>query len=299
MNNLNNLYIPPHKHHNAIYNNKKNIKNSIGIACCKKNKILLVCRRISYAYLDLVLGKYNIYNLSKIKHMFNNMTAREHCELLTKNFDRVWWDATHLKLESQLYESKKRIFTDVFGDEFKNGRYDISNIIKESTPIHMLWEIPKGKAKNCESDINAAVREFKEETNIDKKKYHIIFKPINYSYEENNTIYSINYYPAALIGDHIPKIATDNPAQTYEICDIRWMDLQTIKNLCSNRLYKLSVNIISVYRAFLKLSNTKVDAQQSLRIAEFRHRLNSEDLHKDDFENQTDNNHDQFANIYQ
>ena len=274
------------------------IKTSIGIACCKQNKILLACRRISYAYLDLILAKYPMHNISKIKYLLANMTSREHYNLITREFDKIWWDATHLDIieNNKLYMKKKSIFETMFGTQSRAGIYDLINLIQSIQPINSLWEIPKGKAFKNETDINAAIREFEEETNIPKKKYQIIFQPINYSYQDNNITYSINYYPAALLSNFIPYIAPDNLSQTFEICEIKWMDLQTIKILCPSRFYNLVHRIMKIYRSFLKQSNIIINVRQNLRIGELLHELDSANPHKDDCENQTDNTHYSIAN---
>ena len=70
-----------------IINSKYNsTKKSYGLMCFRytnKFEVLLVQRRISYGFYDFVIGKYNIQDMKKLTHLFNNMTNDEKITILS------------------------------------------------------------------------------------------------------------------------------------------------------------------------------------------------------------------------
>jgi 8-oxo-dGTP pyrophosphatase MutT (NUDIX family) len=219
-------------------------KYSIGVACFRKRsiddpyEILLVQKRVTYAFFDLIMGKYNARALSRIRFLIKNTTGEEQSELITKNFEILWWRATRTKKETNntFYLMKESKFMNTF-----TKIHDIENLISQSSCILQQWEIPKGKHNSKrETDINCAVREFEEETNISPDLYQIIFDPISYSFQENNCTYNIKYYPAKCY--NLPQLERINPnkkCQIFEIVDIRWMNINMVRVLGNNRLTKL------------------------------------------------------------
>ena len=70
-------------------------KKSYGVACCrfnKKNKlqILLIKKRYTYCFAAFVLGQYN-KNEKYLKFLFNGMTVQEKIDILSLNFDILWY----------------------------------------------------------------------------------------------------------------------------------------------------------------------------------------------------------------
>lgn len=220
------------------------IRRSIGIACCRKNitkEILLVQRRVTYAFQDLIFGRYKLKSISKIKYLIKNMTADEQSELITKQFDHLWWRAAHFLPTDNinLFNSKFEKFTNM------DNKYNLVSLIKESSCVQSLWEIPKGKHKSDkETDLNCAIREFEEETSVRKNMYRLIFNPVNYCYQENNTTYSINYYAAIALSNFVPRLHAER--QLCEVVDVRWMSLPMIKLLGNIRLYNLVKRIFRI-----------------------------------------------------
>ena len=235
--------------------NQKLHKKSIGIACCRRNnnqmEILLVQRRVTYAFQDLIFGKYKMKSINKIKFLIKNMTAHEQSELITRQFDILWWEASHFLPADNinLFTTKKNKFETVFGlpNSVIKPKYDLIKLINESSYASPYWEIPKGRHKsNKEADLNCAVRELEEETNICKSMYRLIFKSINYSYEENNIVYSIDYYPAIALYNFTPKLSVNKENQLCEVINTKWMSLNAIRMLDNRRLYNLVNRIFSV-----------------------------------------------------
>jgi hypothetical protein len=73
-------------------------KHSIGIICCKVNGIgamtyrapqcLFICKRYTYAYNSFVHGNYRIEDLPEL---FSKMTIDEKLDILSFNFDQIWY----------------------------------------------------------------------------------------------------------------------------------------------------------------------------------------------------------------
>jgi 8-oxo-dGTP pyrophosphatase MutT (NUDIX family) len=173
--------------------------------------------------------------LAKIKYLIKNTTAEEQNELLTKNFEMLWWRVTRYKKEDhpELYNTKREKFNTAF-----NILYDLNALISQSSHRLLYWEIPKGKHNSKrETDLNCAIREFEEETNIPKDMYKIIFNPITYSFQENNYIYNIKYFPAmCYYAPHNGHLTPTKNDQLCEIVDIKWMSMPMIRSLCDRRL---------------------------------------------------------------
>ena len=91
------------------------------------------------------------------------------------------------------------------------------------------WELPKGRRSSRERDIDCAIREFEEETDLNKSDYNIITNllPINEEYIGTNGVrYKHIYYYAMFIGDKELTINQDKYEQYSEISDMEWVHIQ-------------------------------------------------------------------------
>jgi len=72
-------------------------KQSIGIACCRYNpatskpEILLVQKRYSYNFQTFVFGYYHPNNNRNLKTLFDGMTLSEKMDILSGNYDYLWY----------------------------------------------------------------------------------------------------------------------------------------------------------------------------------------------------------------
>jgi ADP-ribose pyrophosphatase YjhB (NUDIX family) len=218
------------------YNNNKSIKNSnsYGIICCKKNKItqkneiLFIKKKNTYAYISFIKGIYTSeYDILKL---FNLMTLDEKLTILSFDFKLIWYKCflSYSEFDRKTIKLKKKF------DKLKNknnGEY-ITNLIKKSNNIDLIYEIPKGHINKNESNINAAIREFYEETHIHKGKYKILYdvKPFIYSFIDDNVKYNYFYYIAVMLDQsYIPRVNYNSEHMLYETCDIKFLSLDYIK----------------------------------------------------------------------
>lgn len=216
----------------------QNIKNMIE----NKLKFLMVCRKQSIGYIELIRGNYNLENYSDIgyiKNIFKLMTKHEIENIKTKDFDFLWNDLWILSDNSHKKEydnSKNKFHKLIEGVDiiYMNETYHIDldyfvlymdkETIKWNEPE---WEFPKGRRNIKEEDLPCAIREFEEETNFQNRDYKLLdLKPISEIFMGNNGInYKHTYYLAQslLDIDDIPKIDENNIYQKIEISDIQWL----------------------------------------------------------------------------
>jgi 8-oxo-dGTP pyrophosphatase MutT (NUDIX family) len=262
-------------------------KYSYGIALCRYNKeknnrieILLIKKRYTYQYYNFIYGKYNIKNKKQIQNLFDNMTYYEKIEILSFNFENMWYrlwlerpnkkiylenilnkksnndlniisnNNLNKKNVQKLYYKKKNIFE----KNFLNKKEELINYIKNSKSFDIMWEIPKGKKLRSlrENNIDCAVREFEEETNIKPNNYEILYdiNPIIEIIEDENVRYNHLYYIAKSNNNIKPKLKFDNFDQVKEISKIKWISLSELDFL------DLSKNINKILlKTFKKILN--------------------------------------------
>lgn len=223
------------------------VQKSYGIACFRKrynkygNELLFINKRLTYAFIAFVKGIYEKnLNDQSIMKLLNKMTVDEKIILKSLNFNIIWYkchlDKPDINQKTlNMYNKLKRKFENNF--MIDNGKKLIS-LIEKSTSVNLIWEIPKGHKNNKESDLNAAIREFYEETSISKYKYKILFnmKPLVYSFIDDNVKYIYTYYIAKLIDNHyIPYVKLNLKSVINETSDIKFLSINEMKVLINNR----------------------------------------------------------------
>lgn len=230
------------------------VKNSFGIALLRfnyiKNKyeILIVKKRVSYAFVDFVNGNY-IKNTDNLKFLFNNMSNDEKIDILRGDYDSLYYKV-FLQKPPQLYPiniyeqniqdyfdplhyyeiknflKKKSYFERLFNEN--NNEY-IKFLIRNTRNNSIIYEIPKGRLLRKEKPLDGAIREFYEETLIPKESYNIISpETITYTFVSNNVRYNIEYFVGFTNKQDDVKL-NFNMEQISEIDEIRWMGMDEIR----------------------------------------------------------------------
>jgi len=216
----------------------KKIKISAGIACCRYHKgqrqLLLVRKRYTYAFNDFVHGRYNSNCDSEIINILNQTTLEEKLEILSLNFNLLWhkiWLSDKPGINNVYFLARNK-FQHTFLED--NGAR-LRKLIGRAKNSQLLWELPKGHRINkYESEIECAVREFEEETGIQKKHYFIYpqFRRV-YSFIDANTKYVFIYYFALIKNEFIDickTICQQKLVKIYsEISDIQWASIEMIR----------------------------------------------------------------------
>jgi len=153
-----------------FYNCKRPI-TSLGLICYRINPLnnnyeyLLIQRKDSLGYVDFLRGKYNENNEFHLNNLFSEMTDNEIDNILNKSYDRLWNELWNKQHEPFDIKPKDKML------------YVIQNkhhlIIKKGWKLPE-WGYPKGRRNYKETDLECALREFKEETGYNTTNIKII-----------------------------------------------------------------------------------------------------------------------------
>lgn len=191
-------------------------------------QILMVRRKDSMAYMEFIRGKYDPNNSEYIKKLLQHMTIQEQSLIENQDFDTLWtklWGQGR-DVHSIEYQTSKSNFENI----------DKSKLISEakSTYVEPEWGFPKGRRSKGESDIDCAVREFWEETNISKDAYVVID---NIVFTEtfigtNNIKYKHIYYIAITKDSNLINLNQRlTNIQKREISAVSWKTLEQCKEI--------------------------------------------------------------------
>lgn len=219
-----------------------------------KIKFLLIQRKHSFSYVDFIRGKYNEKDLNDISNSLNLMSLEEITKIMDTNFDILWDDLWKKTSKHKAYQKEYELSKNKFN--YIKTNYKIINLINfdklYETPE---WGFPKGRRDKNETNINCAIREFKEETGIDDEKYTLLYRLSTVEesvYDAKNTLYKLVYYLAISHDEYTLKI--NNEYQQYEIGDMKWLTFEEVlpkirdyykeKITLLYKVYFLMINII-------------------------------------------------------
>lgn len=181
-------------------------------------KILMVHRKHSMAFTEFVRGKYEVSDLIFIQKLMTNMTFEEHSIIKNSEFQNVWtfhWGVGR-DHHSHEYETSKQKFITLDLSSLIIGGYSESE-----------WGFPKGRRQHRESDLNCAIREFGEETEITRESYTICKNLIlEESFKGTNGINYKHLYYIAISKETITPNSIMSREQEREICQVKWMSLK-------------------------------------------------------------------------
>lgn len=223
---------------------------SLGIACCRwagnTPQILLINKRLTYSFVVFVHGKYNSRH-DEIMRLFDGMTVEEKLDVRSLSFQqmwyRVWLDST--KCRSSYFLARNKFEATFLTD----GGDKLRRMLSRSKCARLMWEIPKGRKTNkYESDIQCAVREFHEETGIDKAEYQIYPRVCSDTFMSDGVQYKNIWFIAH--GPHVrAEIDFGLKDQIDEISDIRWMSIEQIREASSaGHLTAAAKSIFAAFR---------------------------------------------------
>jgi len=204
---------------------------------------LMIRRKNTFGFIDLIRGKYVHNNYDHLKIIFNEMSVEEKELILNNDFttlwNNMWGPVMSTQFKSEEASSSKKFESLKMGIETDYGLITLKKLIEESETawLETEWEFPKGRRNYMEKDLDCALREFEEETNI-SSSYININK--NIKFEEtyigsNNLLYKTVYYIAYIpfIPKKIYKYYPTNIRKKFvssEFYEIEWMEYQTAKD---------------------------------------------------------------------
>jgi 8-oxo-dGTP pyrophosphatase MutT (NUDIX family) len=227
---------------------------SYGLCCFKKIdnniKFLMVKRRNTYTYIEFLRGMYDIQDVDYLQKMFTKMSINEKKKILEKDFKTLWNDlwliGNHNKNKNKNEFYKGIIKFNILKKSYLNDHnqeISLKYLIKNSEKKYKMeeWYFPKGKKEylidNIETNIQASLREFCEETNIDKNLIKIYEKKIleESHLGSNNKYYKTIFYLSEYLGDDLNDVINKfknfkSSFQKTEIGNIKWIDISKLKN---------------------------------------------------------------------
>jgi 8-oxo-dGTP pyrophosphatase MutT (NUDIX family) len=184
-------------------------------------QFMLVKRRHSLNYIEFIRGKYDPNDIDNIKHMFSLMSIEEVKMIKTIEFNQLWnnlWmKKSHKKKYMTEFNQSKNKFNII-------KLYNMDDFISEYNETE--WEIPKGRKNSNEKNIDCAVREFREETNINYDDYIVIncVDPIHDNFiGTNGKNYRHIFYTSLINPDIMINDYHNNEIETIKWC--KWSEL--------------------------------------------------------------------------
>jgi 8-oxo-dGTP pyrophosphatase MutT (NUDIX family) len=207
-------------------------------------QFLMLRRKDSFGFIDFIRGKYSPYNIHQLKTIIDEMSVDEKERIITLSFETLWkqmWcesSTNNSQFKSEEIISKKKFDLLKEGVTILESKITLKDLVEMSKTrwIETEWEFPKGRRNQKEKDLECALREFEEETGIDKNKLNVVENII--PFEEifigsNHKSYKHKYFLAYIENE------TDDLAnyQKTEVSKLEWKTFD--KCLESIRPYNL------------------------------------------------------------
>lgn len=194
----------------------------------KDVEVLMVRRKDSIAYMEFLRGKYDMSNSAYIHTLIQNMTREEQRRIVEQPFNTLWallW-GNGRDLHSQEFLDSKDKF-----EALDRGRlvYEYRSNYDEPE-----WGFPKGRRMRKETDVDCAVREFFEETNIPRDAYTLCR---NLQFTEtfqgtNGVMYKHIYFIGLLSDSNLIDLEQKlTPIQRREISQVNWKTFDECRGL--------------------------------------------------------------------
>lgn len=273
---------------NSNLNNLSNINEYI-IHAKKLIKFLLIRRKHSVGYIEFIKGRYDELDDNNLLYILNQLTPDELNNIKENNFDKIWhemWGGKYENIplnEELLNETSEafnnlsikdqHIYTKIHLKEYNTSKlkfeYLKSNNIIDRLELEQKinlkydepeWGFPKGRRNMHENNHECAVREYEEETGLDKNNMTIMDRiyPITELLTGTNNIqYKHLYYLAFSKFENTVNL--NLPSQKIEIGAIGWFYYDEVKTLIrpyhTNRLILLDEIIIFIAHNIKYYSN--------------------------------------------
>lgn len=220
----------------------------------KKNiKFLMIQRKHSLAYIEFIRGKYQIDNIEHLESLFKKMSPNEIDFISKTDFYKLWNSLWKKTSKSKAFQKEFKYSCELF------ERLRESNILDELVKIKPdyrtpEWGFPKGRRNLFEKNLDCAIREFQEETNIDSKNLTILSK-INSVSEEYVGTNNVNYRHIYYLGYCEDKVINfmDLGEENYEVGNIGWFSWDEANELIRD-YYNEKIKVVNqIYFLFLNL----------------------------------------------
>jgi 8-oxo-dGTP pyrophosphatase MutT (NUDIX family) len=193
-----------------------------------ETRVLMIRRKDSMSFSEFMQGRYRVDDLPYIQTLLQNMTMQELAWVQTKSFQELWtmlWGVGN-DYHSKTYRESKQKFEQI----------QPTPTIQQATSLFIEpeWGFPKGRRHSRETNLQCAIREFTEETNIPRNSY-VVCKNLLFqeTFRGTNGVHYRHIYFLACVQrlDQINLYQNMTVLQRQEVSCIRWMSLGTCKQL--------------------------------------------------------------------
>uniref|UniRef100_A0A6C0KNU9 Nudix hydrolase domain-containing protein n=1 Tax=viral metagenome TaxID=1070528 RepID=A0A6C0KNU9_9ZZZZ len=215
-------------------------------------EFLLIQRRDSLGFIELMRGRYKITDIDYIRLHLGAITDEERNKYREGPFEKLWsgmWGLDHSHLYKNEYEIAKgkweQIHTGV--TDLQGKFWTIEEIIASAPPAPATpeWGFPKGRRDAQESDYVCAMREMFEETGVKESQVIPIqnLEPLVESFFGSNHVHYCHKYYIVWVPAEI-KVEFDDANDTMrrEIGNLKWFSLsEALKHLREENIEKREV----------------------------------------------------------
>jgi 8-oxo-dGTP pyrophosphatase MutT (NUDIX family) len=248
----------------TILNSYPSIKTKIsyGVIVVRLNsdinklEAVLVKGRYTYEFNEFVCGNHSKRNIITIKYLLDQMTVNERCDILSLNFDQMWYRIwLNTNKNHDMYIKQKQKFEKYWMSDDGELLKELIKASKKLPNRDVRIEFSKGRfAVGDSSELECAIRETKEETNIDPSQYTIIPNlKKQVTFIQMNVKYIYNYYVGFTNKVFDVNIDFSNIFQLSEISDVNWMNFDQIQQVdTKHQLENIISPIFKQIRKYIK-----------------------------------------------
>jgi 8-oxo-dGTP pyrophosphatase MutT (NUDIX family) len=186
---------------------------------------LLIRRRDSLGFIEIMRGKYDTKDISGIQSLIDQTTLDERHRLQTQTFHDLWnalWNGQVSKRYIAEYEPARR--------KFEHLSLILLQLYEASTTVwdEPEWGFPKGRRSSSETELACAFRETWEEAGLLRKHLTLISGDalIEEFHGSNGILYRHKYWLAETPSSLDVRMDPQNKDQRREIGAVQWFSLQ-------------------------------------------------------------------------
>ena len=202
----------------------------------QKLQFLLIQRRDSLGFIELMRGRYKVNDIDYIRLHMGGTTEAEREKYRTGPFEVTWnsmWGLNHSHLYRNEYELAKAKWEQIHAGvkDISGKTWTVDEIIASSPPAQETpeWGFPKGRRDAQESDYVCAMREMYEETGVTEDQVIPIqnLEPLTESFFGSNHVHYCHKYFIVWVPETV-KVEYDhtNEHMLREIGDLKWFGLE-------------------------------------------------------------------------